>query len=428
MRPFRLARLVFVASLQASGVACHASAPPATIYSGPQWTQFRMNPQHNPVLPGTLRVSWRDETRGAFSSSPAVVGSTLYIGNNAGSLYAVDVKTGRIRWQYRVSGPLMSNPLVWRDLVIAGEGNGDFFFPPPARRFTVGTKENALMAVDLRTGKLRWHIRLSGSGMPTPAIVRGMLLQHHGGRELLVVDPSTGAVRSTVDMVSAAAMNAIVPLKNDTFATAGGAATAVQKRSSVDGSLVWATLFPDAWGMTDCPLASDGQSLFCNYLDPPPGLNERWHNFAPAVQHAYSVDFDTGKVRWDVIVERGLVPRYNEAAIPLVVGDTVFFGSSVAPYVHAQNASDGSIRWRTHVRGPVKGGIVEKHGTIYFGDLGGYLWALDSASGKVIGKRNMHAPFNVGSPVIDGETLLIGSNKGSIIAVPLDVISTGHDT
>jgi outer membrane protein assembly factor BamB len=422
----RLKLLAYALVLQTSFAGCHGPTPVPPPYLGPQWTQFRMNPQHNPRLPGKLRVRWRDETHGGFSSSPAIVGITLYIGNNAGSLYAVDVRNGRIRWRFHVSGPLMSNPLVWHNLVIVGEGNGDFFFPPPAHQFTVGTAENALIAVDLRTGKPRWRIALPGSGMPTPAIVRGTLLQHNGGRQLLIVDPDTGAIRSRVDVISAAAMSAILPM-GDTFATVGGSAAAVQKRYAADGSLVWAAVFPTAWGMSDCPLASDGHSVFCNYLDPPPGLNEDWRNFEPAVQHAYSVDFDTGRIRWDVTLERGVVPHWNEAAIPLVVGNTVFFGSPLAAYVHAQDSADGSVRWRVHVHGPVKGGIVEKNGILYFGDLAGYLWAVDLRNGGVLGDKNMHTKFNVGSPIIDGETLLIGSNTGSIIAIPLEAIASAHD-
>ena len=39
----------------------------------------------------------------------------------------------------------------------------------------------------------------------------------------------------------------------------------------------------------------------------------------------------------------------------------------------------------------------------------------------------MHTRFNVGSPVVDGKTLFIGSDDGSVIAVPLDAIRSSHD-
>ena len=60
------------------------------------WTQFRMGPENNAVVPGTLHASWRVETGGQISASPTIVDDTLYVGNNNGSLYAIDVNTGKM--------------------------------------------------------------------------------------------------------------------------------------------------------------------------------------------------------------------------------------------------------------------------------------------------------------------------------------------
>jgi outer membrane protein assembly factor BamB len=65
---------------------------------------------------------------------------------------------------------------------------------------------------------------------------------------------------------------------------------------------------------------------------------------------------------------------------------------------------------------------------LYFGDLQGYLWALDEATGKVLGSKKMGTPFNVGSPIVVGRTLVIGSTTGRVTALPLDDIRSAHDT
>lgn len=351
----------------------------------------------------------------------------MYIDNNGGNLYAVDVNSGKIHWRYHTAEALMSNPLVWRDVVIVGEGNGFASYPPPKRRLVFGSAHDALLAVDIRTGKLRWLIHLPGSGMPTPAIIGGMLVQHNGGRGVLIVDPESGAIRNRADMQSATTMSAIVPMADGDFASNGVEAYAVQKRKAVDGSLVWVSLLPNAWGLSDCPAASDGRSVFCDYNGAPPGSKETWQPSRPAVEHAFAVDNATGRLRWDVALESGIIPPRNQAAVPLVAGNTLFFGSSIGPYVHALNADDGSIRWRLRAHGLVRGGIAEKQGAVYFGDARGYLWAVDAKSGKVVGSKNLHTSFNVGSPVIDGNTLVIGSNTGSIIAIPLDTIRDSRD-
>jgi hypothetical protein len=54
------------------------------------WTQFRMGPQNNVVLGGSLQATWRTETGGQISASPTVADGTLYIGNNIGSLERQD--------------------------------------------------------------------------------------------------------------------------------------------------------------------------------------------------------------------------------------------------------------------------------------------------------------------------------------------------
>ena len=92
-----------------------------------------MGPENNAVVPGTLHASWRVETGGQISASPTVADDTLYVGNNNGSLYAIDVNTGKILWKAHVPNPLMSAPLIYDDLVIVGEGD-----PTSRNFFSVG--------------------------------------------------------------------------------------------------------------------------------------------------------------------------------------------------------------------------------------------------------------------------------------------------
>ncbi len=166
--------------------------------------------------------------------------------------------------------------------------------------------------------------------------------------------------------------------------------------------------------------------IYCDYAIPPsaavPIQTER-----RAVTRFYALDARTGKRAWDVALDDGTLPIRNEAAIPLVLGSTVYVGSSVSPLFHALDSRTGRMKWRASTHGPVKGGVVAVDGTLYFGDLGGYLWALDAASGKVVGVKNMHTPFNVGSPIAAGRTLIIGSRGGTLQAVPLARIRSAHD-
>jgi hypothetical protein len=358
-----------------------------------------------------------------------LVDGTLYIGNNAGQLLAIDPASGAVRWSYHVKNPIMSAPIAYGNVIIAGEGNENSpDGSSPSHPIRVGDPPNALIAVNRLTGAPVWRVDLRGSGMPTPAIVDGVLVHHNGSGDLLGVNPQTGAVLYTRDLRSIASMTAATPAGRGLFVTAGIAPTAVWMLRAKDGQAVWESRFsPVASGLGDCPPASDGARIYCTYVMPPspavPVQTERM-----ATLRAYAVDLKTGKKVWDIQLENGELPKRNEAAIPLVAGDTVYIGSSVAPVMHAIDARTGAIKWRAATHGPIKGGIVDVGGVLYFGDLGGYLWALRASDGGVVGVKNMHTPFNVGSPLVAGKTLIIGSRGGTLAAVPLDRIRASHDT
>jgi outer membrane protein assembly factor BamB len=404
-------------------------AATVTLATPDQWTQFRLQNSNNVAVSGTLQTSWHRATGGAFSSSPVIAGGVLYIGDNKGLLSALDPRTGRVIWTYRAANPLMSAPIVYGSTVIVGEGdenspNGS----SPSHPILVGKPPSALIALDRRTGRVVWKVRLEGSGMPTPAIVDGILVHHNGAGHVLGIDPDTGSVLYDLNLHSYASMVAALPMPGGRFVTSGIDKNAVWMLNARSGSVVWQTDFsPVASGLGDCPPVSDGARIFCNYVMPPssaiPVQTERY-----AVFRAYALDAKTGKKLWDTLLEGGILPKRNEAAIPLYANGIVYMGSSLSPTVHALDPKTGRVLWRVHTHGPVKGGIVDAGGTLYFGDLGGYLWAVDAKSGAVIGARNMNTPFNVGSPIVAGQTLIIGSKGGQILALPLSQIRSSRDS
>ncbi|HEV7179857.1 MAG TPA: PQQ-binding-like beta-propeller repeat protein [Candidatus Baltobacteraceae bacterium] len=424
MTSFKGKLLCFFASLVFSTAAgaCAQGLGPS------EWTQFRLNAQNNAVVPGNLSATWFVRTGGPISASPTIVDGTIYIGNNAGWLYALDAASGSVKWRFRVSDPLMSAPLVYNDLVIVGEGNEQSVGPTPSAPLYVGTNTNALLAFERTTGTLRWRTLLPGSGMPTPAIVNGVLVHHNGAGWVTALDPATGRKLYARDLHSIASMVAALPIGTDRFITSGVVDNAVWELKASDGSTVWKTAFnPVDSGFGDCPPVTDGKNLFCDYVAPVPPATYTIAT-TPAIERAFSLDVATGAKRWDVELERGILPERNEAGIPLLANGLLYLGSAIAPYMHAIDPGSGRVIWKWKARGPVKGGVAASADAIYFGDLAGYLWAIDGRTGKVIGDKKMGSGFNVGSPLIVGQTLIIGSRVGTIYAVPTATIRSSHDT
>ncbi len=412
----------------ALGAGALVRAATVAVNAPGDWTQFRLQNTNNAALSGTLKTAWSKNTGGGFSSSPTLAGDVLYVGDNNGLLSAIDPQTGRTLWSYRVSNPIMSAPIVYGNAVIVGEGDENSAQgSSPSHPIRVGKPPSALLAFNRRTGSLLWKIPLRGSGMPTPAVIGGVLVHHNGAGYVLGVVPASGRVLYDRNLHSIASMVGALPMPGGRFVTTGVDANAVWMLSAKDGSVVWKSpLSPMASGIGDCPPVTDGSRIYCNYVMPPttatPVQTERSARF-----RAYAIDAKTGRKVWDVELERGILPKRNEAAIPLLADGMLYMGSSLSSTMHAIDARTGAVKWRITTHGPVKGGIVDVAGTLYFGDLGGYLWAANAANGAVVGVKNMHSAFNVGSPIVAGQTLIIGSRGGTILALPISSIRSAHD-
>ncbi len=76
------------------------------------------------------------------------------------------------------------------------------------------------------------------------------------------------------------------------------------------------------------------------------------------------------------------LPSRSESS-PLVVGDTLYFGSEDGT-VYALRAKDGFVRWTAKVGGAVKGGLAYDQGKLFFGDYSGHMHAYDAATGRKI--------------------------------------------
>jgi outer membrane protein assembly factor BamB len=198
-----------------------------------------------------------------------------------------------------------------------------------------------------------------------------------------------------------------------------------------DGSPIWMHSFPARYGaFDDCPLATDGSRVFGMYATPLANSKGAMTLAGvPARQHVYALDARSGRVRWDAaLAVTGSEPAYNESAIPMYAGGMLYDGSPIAPVVTALDAATGRVKWSVRVSGPVKGGLVVRDGVLYFGDLKGTLWAVDAASGRAIGSIQTDVSFNVGSPIVLNDSLVIGSAQGPVLAVPLADIRASRAT
>ncbi len=98
------------------------------------------------------RVLWRTQTGGRVRSSPAIDGNNVYAASFDGKLYALDLRTGAVRWTFATEGTGLDSSYF-------GYDRRSIQSSPAVRNGTiyVGARDGFLYAIDARSGRLRWR-------------------------------------------------------------------------------------------------------------------------------------------------------------------------------------------------------------------------------------------------------------------------------
>ena len=121
--------------------------------------------QINTTTVSRLRPVWTYQSRdpGKFATSPIVVDGILYITERPNSAAALDARTGRPLWSYQ-------RPLPSDLRACCGAANRGFAILDDS--LFMGTLDSHLVALDPRTGKVRWDTRLPTTRSATRSRLR----------------------------------------------------------------------------------------------------------------------------------------------------------------------------------------------------------------------------------------------------------------
>ena len=110
------------------------------------WTQFRGDAARNGYtkdsLPTRMELKWSFNTNQAPTPAwpthtrikfdevfqPIIAEQTVLFGSSADDqLYALDLKTGRIKWKFFTEGPIRFAPAAWKDRVFVASDDGNLY-------------------------------------------------------------------------------------------------------------------------------------------------------------------------------------------------------------------------------------------------------------------------------------------------------------
>lgn len=323
----------------------------------------------------------------------------VLIGSCAGTYYAIDKQTGKVRWSYDIhkdgnQTSFHGNPLILGDLVIIG---------------TDGEGVGHVYAFNIKTGEPAWKYAVTagngGYGVSTDIVNRGSCL--YGvtiGDELICLDLQTGRLNWSFQKPYAKEgwfWSSAPTIEGDRiyFGALSGSMYALDAQT---GKTIWST---DLGSRITSSAVFTGQDLCVGTED----------------HHIYKLERKTGKVIAKLVLDRiaggpfisssdGLLVTEYESCYtqgensilsidpakmavrwrrqsaagwtmrqPVVYGSTVLAGSS-AGELSAFSLADGALQWSDHIHGTIRSIGIGGDNMLYIGTLSGTVYAYELAA------------------------------------------------
>ncbi|TDW99919.1 outer membrane protein assembly factor BamB family protein [Dinghuibacter silviterrae] len=282
---------------------------------------------------------WTIPLNGA--NSPAFANGVLYVacGGNDSILVALDPNTGVTLWTF-TSAPWEGTPTIYQGVVYMGAINANFY------------------AIDAATGQQKWvyNAGLVVNAWGNASVYNGSVYTSRSSSSVYSLDLSTGALNWRRDNIYAGTPVAANGLVYVSGYDSAGEISELYALNAADGTVAWVNPITELNGT---PTVSNGVV------------------YVGSFQHFYAFNATTGAQIWSV-------PIGSLGTVPQVVDNSIYLASSGV--VLSLNAANGQQNWLTSLVSNTfaQGGLVVAHGIIYVGGNDGNVYAVDASTGKVI--------------------------------------------
>jgi outer membrane protein assembly factor BamB len=336
------------------------------------WNMFRGSPALCGVVAtppqAPLKLRWSFSAKDSIESSAAIADGTAFVGSMDGSLYAVDLDSGKLRWQYKTAGPVgESSPCIGEGTVYVGDLSGVFH------------------AVSVSTGKARWTFKAGDEIKSSPNCAGNRVYFGSYDQNLYCLAAGTGALIWK-------------------YQTEGP----VHCTPSIDKGTVYISGCDENFRALE---AATGKQLYALPLGAYAGASAAVRDDRAYVgtfgNEVICLDLKKRARRWVYRHPARNFPFYSSAG---VTADRVVVGGR-DKMLHCLERSTGKAVWTFLTRARVESSPVIAGDRAFAGSNDGTLYELDMSTGRKIWEFTAGAPLSA-SPAIAQGALVIGSQDG----------------
>lgn len=385
------------------------------------WPMYQARPDHNAVFGGDGPYAWRTFAGGKVNGGLAVVGDTLYVESFAPAVLAIDRRTGRIRWRTPMRDLVMTTPIVAGGIVVAGTGRDQTAIDTPRRIVWGRPQGDEVVALDAATGRVRWRFPTVGEDMPSPALVRAAgrdaVAFANGDDRVRALDLRSGRLLWSTRVQGVSTMASAAAANGLAYVLAGMSASSHRPdRVYAVRSSDGRILWSAPYGNADVSPAVAGGAVVVESANGTAG---------PADRNAFNVvqvlDAANGRLAWSYQSPLGYftsVGTSEEAVAATIDGNLLLQSLPAARRFAAFDLHSGRLRWSVPTKAAVKMSAIASGGRVYFGDTSGAFYTVAEANGAVLSARYFALPFTCSSPVAIGRTLYF-ADWSSVVATAL---------
>ena len=323
---------------------------------------------------------WHKALKGGIYSTPVTDGKSLFIGDDVGVMYSLNLRSGKTNWSFDTGMRIVGSPAVSNGVVVFGSANYNIY------------------GLDAETGKELWHITTNQAVMGAATIHEGIAYIGGGDGRMFAIDIKTGDVKWSFDELKNYVLTR--PLVYNDKLYFGCWDTYMYALNLADGSLAWkwnnGNGNPKLSPASVWPVAANGK-LFITAPD----------------RYFTCLNAETGEQIW-----RTKEYKVRETVGLSEDGQTVY-SKCMWDTIVAMDATthEPITRWATHAdfgyeHNPAM--PLEKDGTLWVSTKNGLLLGMDAQTGKVLWRHKIgNSILNTPLP-LSAKECVFTSSEGTI--------------